>query len=282
MLGTPKEKESIFQLFSSINVLQLKWGRIDVRFGTPFSLRSFIEAVELSGKIPSSISINDKYGHILLPLGYRLLGDINQITSIMPAALVGTILLTLRGRGVGRNELIRKVKWLKDEIILRGGKVAESGRSSTEVLVDRAVGVLRDLVGKRYDILESVYYPLRRFELSYYRNQVIHLFVPECIVSVAMYATIKAGGPVKNQRTPIKSRLLNDVKFLSMLLRNEFVFERGGPSHNLDKSLEKLKSANVVIVGKDQLSGELWVTLSAEERRTGRETFGIIFFGDLI
>jgi glycerol-3-phosphate O-acyltransferase len=33
LLGTPKEKESIFQLFSSLNVFQLKWGRIDVRFG---------------------------------------------------------------------------------------------------------------------------------------------------------------------------------------------------------------------------------------------------------
>jgi glycerol-3-phosphate O-acyltransferase len=241
-------------------------------------LRGFIQSVELAGKIPQQISLQGKYSAILLPLGYRLLGDINQITSIMPAALVGTILLTLRGRGVGRNELIRKVKWLKDEIIMRGGKVAESGRSSTEVLVDRAVGVLRDLVGKRFDILESVYYPLRRFELSYYRNQVIHLFVPECIVSVAMYATIKVGGPIRNQRIAVKTRLFQDAKFLSMLLRDEFVYERGGINHNLDKTLDRLVSANVVVVGKDQQNGgELWVTLSAEERRTGRETFGMCF-----
>lgn len=253
------------------NILQI--------YVAPFSLRSFIQSVEIAGKIPQQISLQGKYSAILLPLGYRLLGDINQITSIMPAALVGTILLTLRGRGVGRNELIRKVKWLKDEIIMRGGKVAESGRSSTEVLVDRAVGVLRDLVGKRFDILESVYYPLRRFELSYYRNQVIHLFVPECIVLVAMYATIKVGGPIRNQRIAVKTRLFNDVKFLSMLLRDEFVYETGGVGHNLDKTLDKLISANVVVVGKDQQNGgELWVTLSAEERRTGRETFGMLFY----
>ncbi|KAJ3330332.1 hypothetical protein HDU91_003605, partial [Kappamyces sp. JEL0680] len=219
LLGTPKEKESLFQLANNINILQFKWGRVDVRFGTPFSLREFLNAGRLNGKIPKGITPLAEQNHLLQSLGYRLLGDINQITSIMPTALLGTILLTLRGRGVGRNELIRKVKWLKDEIIQKGGKVAESGRSTTDVLVDRAIGVLKELVGQRYDILEKVYYPAKRFELSYYRNQVIHLFVPECIVSVAMYATIKVGGPVRAQRIPISTSLVADVTFLSRLLR---------------------------------------------------------------
>lgn len=280
LLGKPKEKESIFQLFSNLNVLQLKWGRIDVRFGCPFSLNEFIKSIDLLGKIPPGISMQTKYNNILLPLGYRLLGDINSITSIMPTAMVGTILLTLRGRGVGYNELVRKFKWLKNEITLRGGRVAESGRSSTEVLVDRAITVLSDLVGKRFDILESVYYPLFRFQLSYYRNQVIHLFIPECIVSLATYATIKVGGPVRNQRIP-KSKLQNEVKFLSQLLRDEFVYQGGGLVKNLDETLERLISSNVFAVGKDSATGEAWVTLSPEERRLGRETFGNFFIRNI-
>lgn len=222
LMGTPKQKESIFQMVSNISVLQLKWGRIDVRFGTPFSLAAFIHALRQSEKIPATMSVQNQNSRLLLSLGYLILNQINSITSIMPTALTGTVLLTLRGRGVGRSELIRKVKWLKNEIEQRGGKVAE-GRSSTDVLVDRAIGVLGDLIGKRYDILESVYYPLKRFELSYYRNQVIHLFISECIVCLAMYSTIKVGGPIREQRIPIKSKLLKEVKFLSHLLRFEFV-----------------------------------------------------------
>ena len=39
--------------------------------------------------------------------------------------------------------------------------------------------MLRDLVSVRTDLLEPVFYPKKRFELSLYRNQVIHLFISE-------------------------------------------------------------------------------------------------------
>lgn len=55
----------------------------------------------------------------------------------MPSALVGTVILTLRGRGVGRNELIRRVEWLRRIIINKGGNVAEFGEMPTGVIVDR-------------------------------------------------------------------------------------------------------------------------------------------------
>jgi glycerol-3-phosphate O-acyltransferase len=99
----------------------------------------------------------------------------------MPTGLVGTVLLTLRGRGVGRNELIRKVVNLRNEIIKRGGSVAELGSAEYAEVVDRAVKVLKDLIGHRVDTLEPVYYPMKRFSLSFYRNQVIHYFVHDGI-----------------------------------------------------------------------------------------------------
>lgn len=49
---------------------------------------------------------------------------------------------------------------------------------------------------------------------------------------------------------------------------------------NLDATLDKLITANVCVVGKDEnkTDDDLWVTLSAEERRTGRETFDFYCF----
>lgn len=35
-----------------------------------------------------------------------------------------------------------------------------------------ALFVLKDLVGEQRDLIESTYYPISRFELSFYRNQV--------------------------------------------------------------------------------------------------------------
>lgn len=61
----------------------------------------------------------------------------NAISVVMPSALLGTVMLTLRGRGVGRSELIRRVDWLTRVIRSKGGQVAEFYGMSTGVVVDR-------------------------------------------------------------------------------------------------------------------------------------------------
>lgn len=43
LLGNPKEKESLTGLLLNTRVIQLKLGRIDVRFQKPFSLKGYIE-----------------------------------------------------------------------------------------------------------------------------------------------------------------------------------------------------------------------------------------------
>lgn len=60
LLGTPKEKESLWQVLTSSRLLQLKWGRVDgnkkkkkgkdkaygvilVRVGKPYSLRDWVD-----------------------------------------------------------------------------------------------------------------------------------------------------------------------------------------------------------------------------------------------
>lgn len=57
----------------------------------------------------------------------------------MPSALVGTVILTLRGRGVGRSELIRRVNWLKKIIEDKGGQVSEFYEMPTSEIVDKYV-----------------------------------------------------------------------------------------------------------------------------------------------
>lgn len=43
------------------------------------------------------------------------------------------------------------------------------------------MSIHKDLIGehKIKDLLEPTFYPINPFELSYYRNQVIHMFVEE-------------------------------------------------------------------------------------------------------
>ena len=176
--------------------------------------------------------------------------------------------------------------------------MADFGGNSTGWVVDRAVQVQRNLIGQRTDLLEPVYYPVKRVELSFYRNQVIHIFVNEgniyinimfsklyhiAILSTAMYATVKAGGPVHNQKILVSPYLENDVSFLSGLLKSEFIYGPAGLKDNLQKTIDTLTKANVFHLSEDvdennNPTSKKWITLSNEERRIGRETFGYYYF----
>ena len=106
LLGQPKRKENLADLLSSSSVLSLRLGRVDVRFQQPWSLREFVtqQMSRMPGQIDSNsqrISYTER-GRILRTLGYRVLSDINNVSVMMPTALVGTVLLTLRGRGEGK------------------------------------------------------------------------------------------------------------------------------------------------------------------------------------
>src|ERR1700712_5707052 len=128
LLGMPKKKENLADFLSASSVLSLKLGRVDVRFHEPWSLRGFINEhrSRLTTQLPSTPST--KYDaafkrRLLTTLGYKVLSDINDVSVVMPTALVGTVLLTLRGRGVGKSELVRRVNWLSERVQAQGGRV---------------------------------------------------------------------------------------------------------------------------------------------------------------
>lgn len=195
---------------------------MDVRFSKPWSLREFlnqqIERIEQTRSLSQEIKLNSSdRGRILRTLGYRVLGEINDVSVMMPTALVGTVLLTLRGRGVGRAELVRRVEWLSDRVRAKGGRVAHFYRAPTALVVERALEVLGPkLVGEETDVVEPTYYAVDRFQLSFYRNMTIHLFITEALVSAALYTRVKQGGGPSNQRISYDA-LLSQVSFLSQV-----------------------------------------------------------------
>lgn len=221
LLGQPKAKENLADLLSSSSVLSLQLGRVDVRFHQPWSLREFLTQ-QLTRLNLSNIGTNVKLaqgerGRILRTLGYRVLSEINDVSVMMPTALVGTVLLTLRGRGVGKTELVRRLNWLCDRVRAKGGRVAHFYQSPTETVVDRALDVMGPkLIGVVSGLVEPTYYAVDRFQLSFYRNMTIHLFITEALVSVAMYTKIKQGGGPTNQRIAYDA-LRNQVSFLSQV-----------------------------------------------------------------
>ena len=285
LLGQPKPKETLQDLLSASSVLSLKLGRVDVRFHEPWSLKTFIAEQKARADVPtqSLTSLNDPNKpdsriRLLRTMGFKVLSDINAVSVVMPTALIGTVLLTLRGRGVGKMELIRRVEWLRDRVRSKGGRVAHFAGATTDVVVDRGLEVLgSELVGVVPGLPETTYYAVDRFQLSFYRNMTIHLFITEALVSAAMYTKVKQGGGPANQRMTFTA-LYEQVSFLSQLFRGEFIYPTAGLLTNLDTTLRGLENDGVITLTRDSDGTVLTVELSAAERSSGRENFDFYCF----
>jgi glycerol-3-phosphate O-acyltransferase len=132
------------------------------------------------------------------------------------------------------------------------------------------VVIHKDLIGERKgkDIVEPTFYPIAAFELSYYRNQVIHLFVEEAIVCAALYSVVKKGGGKPLQRMQYAD-LLDEISFLSSLLKLDMIYKPGGVESNTRRTMQWLADNNVI-----EVSEEGWVGLADLERQCGRENYG--------
>ncbi len=293
LLGTPKKAENLSDfLTGGSSVLSLQLGRVDVRFHEPFSLRAFIDEqasrmaaadglpVPAEGVTAAAATAADAgmRQRLLRTLGYKVLADINDVSVVMPTALIGTVLLTLRGRGVGQSELIRRVQWLTTRIRAKGGRVAHFHSASLPEIVDRALEVLgKGLVGVIGGLAEPIYYAVDRFQLSFYRNMTIHLFISEALVSAAMYTRIKQGGG-PSQQDIAYSDLRGQVLFLSSLFRGEFIFPPEGLEANLDRTLRGLEADGMIHLARAADGSIVRVGLSEAERLAGRESFDFYCF----
>ncbi|KAL8738154.1 MAG: hypothetical protein Q9181_001012 [Wetmoreana brouardii] len=295
LLGQPKPRENLRDFLSASSVLSLKLGRVDVRFHEPWSLRSFIteQRARVAGA-GSSLALSDPLSpesrvRLLRTLGYKVLSDINAVSVVMPTALIGTVLLTLRGRGVGKSELVRRFEWLSARVRAKGGRVAHFAGAATSTIIERGLDVLGpELVGTIDNLPETTYYAVDRFQLSFYRNMTIHLFISEALVCAAMYTRVKQGGGPDNQRISF-DELCEQVAFLSSIFRGEFIYPTAGLLPNLHRTLLGLESDGVITLtrsGSDKGVGRsasdshnvTSVELSSMERKSGRENFDFYNF----
>lgn len=284
LLGQPKPKENLQDFLSASSVLSLKLGRVDVRFHEPWSLRAFIDSQQARAEKTSAVDAPAKLTspksrtRLLRTLGFKVLSEINVVSVVMPTALIGTVLLTLRGRGVGKSELIRRVEWLSERVRTKGGRVAHFGGAPTEMVVNRGLDVLGSgLVGVVDGLPEITYFAVDRFQLSFYRNMTIHLFISEALVSAAMYTRVKQGGGPQNQTISFDA-LYDQVSFLSQLFRGEFIYPTMGLLTNLEVTLQGLEKDEVISLSRNPDGKILAAGLHNTERQRGRENFDFYCF----
>lgn len=221
--GGVKEKESLSWVLSAIRSLRRRYGNIHVRFGEPISV-----AKAMAGSAPASASGTNPDGAAdsehdldLAKLAFEVMYRIGQVTPITPAAVVSIALLQAAGAA-------RTIEELAGTCAALDGFIEEHHLPTTEALCLEDPSEVRrviDLLAEHGNVAtfngtRPVYYlkPDQALRAAYYRNVVVHHFVPRGVVELAL-AMVGPGAVGK-----IEEDLWKAVDGIRDLLKFEFFF----------------------------------------------------------
>ena len=211
--GKAKEKESLSWVLSAIRSLRRRYGDIHVRFGEPISVAKTMAATTASE--PGSDDLD------LAKLAFEVMYRIGQVTPITPAAVVSIALLQAGGSARTIDELAEACSALMNFIEEHSLPTTERLRLQNTDAVRRVI----DLLAEHGNVVtfhsdNPVYYlrPDQALRAAYYRNVVVHHFVPRGVAELAL-AMVGPGAIGK-----IEEDLWAAVDAIRDLLKFEFFF----------------------------------------------------------
>jgi glycerol-3-phosphate O-acyltransferase len=227
--GGAKEKESLSWVLSAIRSLRRRYGNIHVRFGEPISVAKAMAGSagpRTDSTEPNSTGIgsdgpDSEHDLDLAKLAFEVMYRIGQVTPITPAAVVSIALLQAGGAA-------RTIEELAGTCAALDGFVEEQHLPTTEPLYLEDPSEVRrviDLLAEHGNVVtfngtRPVYYlkPDQALRAAYYRNVVVHHFVPRGVVELAL-AMVGPGAVRK-----IEEELWKSVDGIRDLLKFEFFF----------------------------------------------------------
>ncbi|KAF0698300.1 Aste57867_11093 [Aphanomyces stellatus] len=176
LLGKAKQKESIWSLLKSIGGLFFtRCGNAYIRFGTPLPMQHHVEHFGLDA------------------LASRVAYGMQAASTITSSTIVAALLLWQRRHAqLTLDQLVAHAQWLLPLLQRRAAVVAPF--DSTHELVAHALAVLQVV-----PTTSAAFYRVptadasRVLELAFYRNHLLHLFLPHAALSVVVSGRIEHG-----------------------------------------------------------------------------------------
>ncbi len=224
--GKEKEAESVGTMVESSRLLRRKYGRVYVKFNTPFSLSEIREQghdrKDLAGVIANTI-----------------IQRINEVTVVTPFALTTAAILLSSVKGFPRAALVQRLAALHRFLLHAGAPLSDTlhDDANIEGIVDEVIEAYRNdriledlrMEGSKAKEVVKDFYVLRennRGRIVFYKNSIIHFLLPAALASTAMLAANRKGA-----RDFASVR--GELDFLTDLLSLEFLFPQwdfaGGP-----------------------------------------------------
>lgn len=255
LAGGQKEAETVGKVVKARKVLRARYGRVYVNFEEPVRLSEWFAARGIDLKAIEEDTLREETRR----LAYHLMRRIHEATTVSPSALIAAVLLSNDQRGMSDVRLREIIGFLIAMLQRRGARLSHAltqhldAQSSAIEAADaegltagyRARGeAVRVLVAEALPLLKHVkavqkggrtIYQVEekhRIELDYYRNIILSILAPECIVATALHAT---GNTMSAERIAAQTRRL------SYWFRLEFIYQTDtGFDANLANTLDGL------------------------------------------
>lgn len=239
--GGEKQEENVGGLLRTPKVLRSKYGRLYVQFGEILSLDRMLEQRDLDA---ATITPSARRG-LVQGLARRVSFEIDQVTVVTPAALVATALLGHRRRGIVYEQLRARCAHLCRTLDAAGAPTANAilnaDGSVREERIREAIALFEDAgLVKESEVDGDRVFRVpdpRRIALEYYKNNILHFFVPQALIASAL----RLGDATKEA-------LLDRARRLSEVFEYEFAFRSdSGFDHVIDAAIERMLEAEELL-----------------------------------
>jgi len=270
--GAPKEKENAAQIIKSGNILRKRYGQVYINIGEPMIMKSYLKSQE---KQIEQMTLDERQS-LYRKIGYEIELEINKVSVVTPFSLVASGLLSHDRRGISHDELTDILNEFYEFLLTRKVKFAATFEHRERAITD-ALNILvqseiisRTEAEEEEEEMQEVVYSLddkKRLSLEYYKNTILHFFVPLSFVATSMLESREDVMPL--------SRIMGDYKFLKRLLWNEFIFdERKDDLEEVNEVLAYLNKRKMII--STERDGHIYIEVKGKGRTKLKPFAGLI------
>ncbi len=270
--GAPKDTEKTADIIRSGKVLKKRYGHVYVNIGEPILLKEYLASQE---KPVLQMSVEERQS-LYRKIGYGLVLEIAKVAVVTPFSLVAAGLLSSDRRGITQDDLINTLNRFHDYLSYRNVRFAETFSNRAKAIQEALVLFEQsDLISRlgseeEDEDVEAVVYSLeddKRMNLEYYKNNILHFFLPISFVAVSMLA---AGSDLISL-----NQLMVDYRFFKRLFRHEFIFDDSvDDAEEVKDVLSWLHRLDLVIA--QERDGEAWLEMRGMARKRLRPFAGLI------
>ncbi|XP_074092305.1 glycerol-3-phosphate acyltransferase 1, mitochondrial, partial [Macrotis lagotis] len=227
-LGKPKKNESLWSVARGVcRMLRKNFGCVRVDFAQPFSLKEYLES-QSQKPMPAPVSLEQALLPAILPsrpndaaadenreatvnesrnindelfrrklianLAEHIMFTANKSCAVMSTHIVACLLLYRHRQGIDLSTLVEDFFIMKEEVLARDFDLGFSGNSEDVVmhaiqLLGNCVTITNTSRNDEFFITPSTTIP-SVFELNFYSNGVLHVFIMEAIMACSLYAIL--------------------------------------------------------------------------------------------